>query len=409
MNDMTICVSLPDPDLTGFSSLATPVYRATTIVFPNAEAFLNRHSRGLSAYSYGLYGTPTSRVLEEQIATLEHGTGACVVPSGMAAASVTMLALLDPGARLLIPDTVYGPVRTFADSFLVRMGVEVVYYDPTLGGGVSHLVNSATKLIWVESPGSGTFEIQDVAAIAEVAKRVGALVACDNSWATPLLFRPLNVGADIVIEAISKYIAGHSDVLLGSISTNDKSLLAQIVTMSRVLGLGVSPEDCALASRGLQTLAVRLRQIGSAALELAIWLQQCPAVARVLHPALPESPGHDVWLRDFKGSSGVFGVLLKGEVADQMTVALSQLKHFRLGASFGGVNSLIAITDLTAQRTVRPWNDRGPLLRLSVGLEDPADLREDLVGFFNALVESDVSKDDPSRSIGAHHQVSKHA
>ncbi|MDJ1158666.1 cystathionine beta-lyase [Chelatococcus sp. SYSU_G07232] len=385
MRDATRCVQAPAIDADGFASLTVPVQRASTITFPDAPSFARRHERGHDGYTYGLYGTPTTRALEAQIAMLEGAAGVALTPSGQAAVTTTMLALLKPGDHLLIPDSVYPPVRAFADGFLAALGVRTTYYDPLIGAGITAFIEAATRLVWVESPGSGTFEVQDVPAIVAAAHARGLLVACDNSWATPLLFRPLAAGADLSILAVTKYLSGHSDLLMGSIAAPDKALLHRVKDTTRILGLGVSPDDCSLALRGLQTLAVRLRHVGAAAIDLALWLERQRDVERVLHPALPGCPGHPVWERDFKGASGVFAVVLAPAVTPRLDAALGRLDIFRIGASWGGTHSLIAPMDVSGQRTVVPWTERGPLLRLSIGLEDPEDLKADLARFLAAL------------------------
>ncbi|HZH10833.1 MAG TPA: cystathionine beta-lyase [Microvirga sp.] len=385
MNEATLCVHVPPVSREGFESLTVPIERASTIVFPTAEAFHNRHKNGPQSYSYGLYGTPTARTLEAQISALAGASGTVLAPSGQAAAAAVLLGLLRPGDHLLLPDTVYGPVRTLADGFLTTIGVSATYYDPLSGQEISRHFTQATRLVWVESPGSGTFEVQDVPAIVAAAHAHGALVACDNTWATPLLFRPLAVGADISVEAISKHMGGHSDLLLGSVSARDEAILGFIRNLVRSFGLGVSPDDCSLALRGLQTLSVRLRHQGAAGLSVARWMNGQPCVARVWHPALPSAPGHEIWRRDFSGAAGVFSVSLRPECSGRLDAALGGLKLFRIGASWGGTNSLVAPVDLSGQRTATRWDKEAPLLRFSIGLEDEADIMTDLAGFFAAL------------------------
>jgi cystathionine beta-lyase len=373
----------------GYASLTVPVERASTIVFPTAEAFHNRHRNGPQSYSYGLYGTPTARALEAQVSALAGGTGTVLAPSGQAAATAVLLALLHPGDHVLLPDTVYGPVRSLTDGFLKLIGISASYYDPMVGSAIDRHFTDATRLVWVESPGSGTFEVQDVPAIVAAAHSRGALVACDNTWATPLLFRPLAVGADVSIEAISKHMGGHSDLLLGCISAIDEHILSRIRSLVRGFGIGVSPDDCSLALRGLQTLSVRIRHQGNAGLALARWMAEQPNVERVLHPGLPSSPGHKIWLRDFSGAAGVFSVSLHPDCSGRIDQALGRLTLFKIGASWGGAHSLVAPVDLSGQRTVTYWDYSAPVLRFSIGLEDEADLKQDLAGFFAALSASE--------------------
>jgi cysteine-S-conjugate beta-lyase len=385
MQEATRCVHVPAVDREGFASLTVPVERASTIVFPTAEAFHNRHRNGPQSYSYGLYGTPTARALEGQLTSLSGGAGTVLVPSGQAAAMATLLALLQPGDHLLLPDTVYAPVRSLADGYLKQIGIEASYCDPMISEEIGRHLRQTTRLVWVESPGSGTFEVQDVPAIVKVAKDRGILVACDNTWATPLLFNPLAVGADVSIEAVSKHMGGHSDLLLGSVTANEEAVLGRIRTLVRGFGLGVSPDDCFLALRGLQTLSVRLRHQGQAGIRLARWMSEQAGVERVWHPALPGSPGHEIWARDFAGAAGVFSVSLSSRFSERLDHALGALRLFQIGASWGGAHSLAAPVDLTGQRTVTRPDVTGPLLRFSIGLEDEADLKDDLAGFFAAL------------------------
>lgn len=377
MREMTKCLHGNPVSVKGFASLTTPVYRASTIVFNDIDAYARRHESGGQGYSYGLYGTPTTRALEEKISVLHDGKHTLLVPSGQAAVAVAMLAVLSPGDHVLIPDTVYPPVRSFAADMLHKAGINVEFYDPMIGRDIGGLLGDRTRLIWVESPGSTTMEIQDLPAIVEVAHNRGVLVGCDNTWATPLLFKPLAHGADIVIEAITKYVGGHSDLLMGSITVNDSDLHKRIKSTNGLLGLGVSPEDCYLALRGLETMAVRLAHSGSVALDLAKWLTRSPTVTTVLHPALPSCPGHEIWKRDFSGSSGVFTVVFAPQYQEALYQAWDHLRFFALGASWGGTRSLAVPMDLTGARTVTT-PPSGLLVRISVGLEDPDDLRSDL-------------------------------
>jgi cystathionine beta-lyase len=378
MHDLTRCVVHPAVAQDGFASLAVPTYRASTIVYPDAKSFAERSRRGPDGYTYGLHGTPTTRTLEAQLTLLHGGVRTVLVPSGQAAMSVVMLSILQPGDRVLIPDTVYPPVRSFCADYLVPRGIAYGVYDPMIGAGIAALIDDRTRLVWVESPGSATMEIQDVPAIVEAAKAGGVLVGCDNTWASPLLFKPLKHGADFAAEALTKYVGGHSDLLMGSITVADLALRKRLKDTLRMLGIGVSPDEAALALRGIETMGVRLAHVGRVAEDFARRLQDCPAVAQVLHPALPSCPGHAFWKRDFRGSSGVFSVVLKPRPGGCLTTALSALEVFAIGASWGGTRSLIAPMAIAADRTVVPWDDTGTLLRISVGLEDPDDLWNDL-------------------------------
>ncbi|MBR0644656.1 cystathionine beta-lyase [Plastoroseomonas hellenica] len=385
MRDLSRCVHHPAVSQDGFASLAVPTYRASTIVFPDAVAYANRRYRGPDGYSYGLHGTPTTRTLEAQLSALHGAERTVLLPSGQAAITVIFLSVLLPGDKVLIPDTAYPPVRGFCTNYMKPRGVDCVVYDPMIGADITALIDARTKLVWLESPGSTTMEVQDMRAIADAAHASGALVGCDNTWATPLLFKPLDHGADFVMEALTKYVGGHSDLLLGSISIRDLDLRQRLKDTMRMIGIGVSPDDAALALRGLETMGVRLAHMGRTALEIAREVQDLPAVERVLHPALPGCPGHDFWKRDFAGASGVFSTVLKPETEPALEAALSAMRIFAIGASWGGTRSLIAPMSVKADRSVVPWTEDGTILRISIGLEDPEDLRADLMALFKAL------------------------
>ncbi|MGJ4962239.1 trans-sulfuration enzyme family protein [Bradyrhizobium sp. HKCCYLRH3061] len=388
MHDLTRCVQHPAVSHDGFKSLAVPTHRASTIVYDEPQDFARRAERGLDGYTYGLHGTPTTRTLEAQISALHGGERTVLVPSGQAAVAITMLAVLKPGDKVLIPDHVYPPVRHLCANYLAARGISHEVYDPLVGGGISDLIDASTKLIWLESPGSGTMEVQDVPAIARAAKVRGVLTGCDNTWASPLLFKPLAHGVDFAVEALTKYVGGHSDLLLGSITVKNLSLRKALKDVLGVLGVGVSPDEAALALRGIETMGVRMAHSGRVAREFAERLQQSPAVARVLHPALPSCPGHEIFARDFKAASTVFSVVIRPEFTARIYPALGHLSLFAIGASWGGTHSLIAPMDVTADRTVHAWNAAEGLVRLSIGLEEPGDLWEDLSRFLDALETS---------------------
>ncbi|MGY4308713.1 cystathionine beta-lyase [Bradyrhizobium sp. USDA 4369] len=385
MHDLTRCVQHPAVSHDGFSSLAVPTYRASTIVYGDPQAFVHRAERGLDGYTYGLHGTPTTRTLEAQLTALHGGERTVLVPSGQAAVAATMLAVLKPGDKVLIPDHVYPPVRSLCEDYLASRGISHAVYDPLIGAGIADLIDASTKLIWLESPGSGTMEVQDVAAIAAVAKARGVLTGCDNTWASPLLFKPLAHGVDFAIEALTKYVGGHSDLLLGSITVKDLALRNALKQVLGVLGIGVSPDEAALALRGIETMGVRIAHSGRVARDFAERLQSVPAVARVLHPALPSCPGHEIFARDYIGASAVFSIVIRPEFTARIPVALGHLRLFAIGASWGGTHSLIAPMDVAAGRTVRPWNPAEGLVRLSIGLEEPNELWQDLAHFLAAL------------------------
>ncbi len=385
MHDLTQCVHHPRVSTEGYESLAVPTYRASTIVYPDAKSFSNRSGRGFDGYTYGLHGTPTTRTLEAQLTLLHGGVRTALVPSGQAAAAMILLTFLMPGDRVLIPDNVYGPVRYFCNDYLKPRGIDHGVYDPMIGAGITGEIDARTKLVWIESPGSATMEVQDVPAIIAAAKSAGALVACDNTWASPLLFKPLAHGADFAVEALTKHIGGHSDLLLGSITFADIALRQQVKLVLRDMGIGVSPDEVALALRGIETMGVRLRHVGRVSERFAADLQSHPVVERVLHPALPSCPGHAFWKRDMAGSSGVFSLVLKPGAEANLERAMTELQIFAIGASWGGTRSLVATTAVKAERTVNPWTSEGTVLRVCIGLEDESDLWTDLTAMLGKL------------------------
>lgn len=385
MHDLTRCVHHPAVSEEGYASLAVPTHRASTIVYPDAASFAARKYRGFDGYSYGLHGTPTTRTLEAQLSQLHGGVRTVLVPSGQAAVTIVMLSILLPGDKVLIPDHVYPPVRSFCEEYLKPRGIGYGVYDPLIGAGIADLIDANTKLVWIESPGSGTMEVQDVPAIARAARSKGALVGCDNTWATPLLFKPLAHGADFACEALTKYVGGHSDLLLGSVTVADLSLRQKLKETLRALGIGVSPDECQLALRGIETMGLRLAHMGKVSEDFARRLTRSPAVETVLHPALPSCPGHESWKRDMGRSSGVFSIVLKPVADAELEATLSALRIFAIGASWGGTRSLIAPMGLAGDRTVNPWTHRGTVLRISIGLEDPDDLWSDLDALLVAL------------------------
>ena len=309
MRDATRCTTPPAVELSEFASLTVPTYRASTIVFDDAGSYAERGLRDLDSYTYGLYGTPTTRTLEAQITALENGCRSVIVPSGQAGASIIFLSVLLPGDTVLIPDNVYPPVRDLCTGYLERRGILHKVYRAD-GKGIDDLLDPSVKLIWAESPGSTTMELQDLRAIAALGRKHGILTGADNTWATPLHLKPLDFGIDFSMQALSKYAGGHSDLLLGSICVNDMALRAKLRDTMQVLGIGVAPDEVSLALRGIETMAVRLAHVGRTSLSLATELASREDVASVLHPALPDFPQHDLWSRDFAGASGVFSVVL---------------------------------------------------------------------------------------------------
>lgn len=352
-----------------------PVWRGSTVLFPSLRSLLSKDQD----YNYGRHGTPTTRALESLLKELDGplAHGVHLTPSGLSAVTTAVLSVMRPNDHLLVVDSVYQPMRAFCDTVLARMGVEVTYFDPRLSSGIRNLLRPQTKAVYLETPGSQTFEMQDVQAIAEEAHRVGAFVIADNTWATPLFFRPLEHGVDIAIQAATKYIVGHSDALMGVIAANSRAWTA-VHDMHSALGLSVSPDDAYLALRGLRTLELRLKQHERNALTVADWLEKQPAVAQVLHPGLPSHPDHALWRRDFSGSSGVFGVVLRPSPFPCAEALFDGLQLFGMGFSFGGYESLATYVTTEGLRTATPWSDKGHLIRLQIGLEDPEDLIADL-------------------------------
>ena len=359
-----------------YRSLATPVYRGSTVVFDNQESVRDGWQQEKHGYSYGLYGTPTSLELAARITHLEGAHNSFIVPGGQAAIALVYMAYCRAGSHALVPFSAYGPNKEMAEGILRNFGIEVEAYDPLIGGGISSLIRDNTSLIWCESPGSVTMEVQDVPAIVLAAHERGVAVALDNTYAAGVMFDAFYHGVDVSIQALTKYIGGHSDLLLGSVSVRDESAYEMFGPVYRQLGLAVSPDDCSLALRGLQTLAVRLGQLETSTLEVAYWLAENPHIAAVYHPALPSCPGHGHWKRDFTGSASVFSFLLKDHCsAQQAQDFLNRLQIFKIGLSWGGVNSLAVVyPDLD-----RPGQDfGGRLVRLNIGLEAPSDLIADL-------------------------------
>ena len=349
-----------------------PVVHASTVLFPNAEAMASPSQK----YTYGTHGTTTTDALCAAIDALEGSAATILLPSGLAAVTVPLLAFLKSGDHALIVDSVYFPTRRFANGMLKRLGVSVDYYDPATGGGIAALMKPQTKVVFTESPGSNTFEMQDIPAIAAAAHAHGAIVMMDNTWATPLFFKPLDHGVDISIHAATKYPSGHSDVLMGTVSANARCA-AQLKQANMELGLCVGGDDAYQILRGLRTMGVRLQRHQDSALKLAQWLETDPRVAQVLHPALPSFPGHDLWKRDFCGSSGIFSIVLKDKSSRAAFAFLDALKIFGLGYSWGGYESL-AVHVSIADRTIAKGNHAGPIMRLQIGLEDVEDLKTDI-------------------------------
>ena len=371
-----------DKDLTG-PFVNPPVVHASTVLFDSVDDMLGRRQR----YSYGRRGTPTIEALSGAVSELEGAAGTVICPSGLSAVATALLASVSAGDAILMADCVYAPSRHFADGVLKRLGVETVYFDPTIGAGIEALLGPRTRAVYLESPGSLTFEMQDIPAIVAIAHAHAAIVIADNTWATPLYFKPLAHGADLSLQAATKYLGGHSDVMLGTVSANAERWPSLYET-HHSLGLCAGPDDIYLTLRGMRTLAVRLdRQMGSA-IEVATWLTRRPEVARVLHPALPGDPGHQLWQRDMSGASGLFGCVLAGWSEAEAKRFIDGLRLFGIGASWGGYESLAILARLNRARTATTPPPQGPLIRLHIGLEDPKDLIADLARSFAAVAAS---------------------
>lgn len=363
-----------------------PVVRGSTVLHSSCadRADAGKH-RFDQAMVYGLLGTPTHHALEDVIAEIEGGTRCQLVSSGLAACTVALLAFLSAGDHCLVPDSVYNPTRHFCDSMLARLGIETTYYMPTIDAdGLEALMRANTKVLFVESPGSHTFEVQDVPALAVVARARGAKVLMDNTWGIHF-FQPFHHGVDVSIQALTKYVGGHSDVLLGSITTASDEDWERVRSTATTLGQYASSDDCWLALRGARTLAVRLQHQMESGLRVARWLEARPEVLKVLHPALPGAPGHEIWKRDFSGACSLFGVVFRPEITpESMTAMIDGLELFGIGASWGGYESLALPTTGTIRRTLDPGLG-GPAARFHIGLEDPADLIADLERAFGLL------------------------
>jgi cystathionine beta-lyase len=367
-----------------FGFVNTPIYRGSTVLKPTVKELNDRHH---ARFVYGTMGSPTTEALEKAWTELSGAAGTVLVPSGLAAVTIAFMAFLKAGDHFLVPDSVYRPARNFCDTVLKRMGVETTYYDPLLGKDIAKLMRPNTAAIHTEAPGSQTFEMQDIPAIAEVAHARGAIVMMDNTWATPLLFPPHERGVDVAIEAGTKYLGGHSDILLGMISANERCW-KRLKDTFIAFGCCPSPEDVWLGLRGLRTMELRLRTQEKKTLEMARWLQKRPEVLRVLHPALPDDPGHAIWKRDFKGSSSLFSIVLKPVPHEAVEAMLNGMSLFGMGFSWGGYESLAVPFDCSDYRTATTFNPGGPCIRLQIGLETNRDLKADLAAGFRRLTKA---------------------
>lgn len=365
-----------------FGFVNPPVYHASTVLYPTAEDQVAHRSR----YQYGRRGTPTTEALEAALRDIEgdNCAGVVLLPSGLAAIATALIAVAGAGDHILITDSVYRPTRNFCDGLFKRMGVETTYYDPLIGADIAKLFKPNTRAVFVEAPGSQSFEMQDIPAIAKVAHDKGALVMMDNTWATPLYFKAFDKGVDISIQAGTKYIGGHSDIMFGCVSANAKAFPA-LKNAHGLMGQCVGPDDVFLALRGLRTMAVRLKQHNQSGMTVARWLEARPEVARVMHPGLESDPGHAIWKRDFTGASGLFSIELRPMNEKAVYAFMNELALFGMGFSWGGFESLVIIFDCAEYRTATKWAPSGPTLRFHIGLEDPGDLIADLEGGFKAM------------------------
>lgn len=387
MKDETKLVVAGRSPETNFGIVNVPVYHASTVLYSSLADLKQKHkerSDGKQVVTYGRAGTPTTWSLENAVAELEGGYRSQVFPSGLAACAHAIQAFVKTGDHILVTDSVYNPTRQFCENVLKKFGVETTYYDPLIGAGISELIRPNTRIVFTESPGSQTFEMQDIPAIADIAHKAGAIVIMDNTWASPLFYKPFEHGVDVAIQAGTKYIVGHSDVMIGTVTTT-KELWPQLSNYSFMMGQTAGPDDVYLAQRGLRTLSVRLKQHMANGIKVAEWLKGRPEVHSVLHPALPDHPGHDLWKRDFLGASGLFSFRLNAVSETAIAAFMDDLELFGMGYSWGGYESLIILADPSNYRTATTWDNTNPLIRLHIGLEDTDDLIADLSTGFDRL------------------------
>jgi cystathionine beta-lyase len=365
-------VSVPQ----GFRSLAAPTFRGSTTILQSAADVTDHWDQSKTPYRYGLYGTPTTLELGARIAELEGGEHCLITPGGQAAIALIYLSFASAGGHVLVPDSVYGPSRELANHLLARMDIEAEYYDPSAGSAIERLCRDNTQLIWCESPGSITMDIQDIGAITRIARSRRIVTALDNTYSAGVLFDAFSQGVDVTMQALTKYVGGHSDLLLGSVTVREDALYRKVADVHQLLGMSASPDDCTLALRGLQTLAVRLEQLEISTLEVARFLSEQPEIERVMHPALPSCAGHELWKRDFNGSASVFSVLFRDNVSRESIIRfIDELKLFKLGFSWGGVTSLVMRYEQIERTTPLPARR---IVRFNVGLEAANDLIADL-------------------------------
>ncbi|MFQ5973296.1 MAG: cystathionine beta-lyase [Alphaproteobacteria bacterium] len=385
MKDDTLIVTEGRDPKSNFGVVNPPVYHASTIIFPTLDALEESLSKPWEGVHYGRQGTPTTFALHDAMAALEGGARGIATSSGLAAASAALTAFVEAGDHVLVTDSVYGPTRRFCERMLRKFGVEVTFYDPLIGSDIARLLRTDTRVVFTESPGSLTFEVQDIPAIAAAAHAAGAVVINDNTWATPLYFKSFQHGVDVSVHAATKYIVGHADAMLGVIVTTEETYVP-VKTAAALNGHCAGPDDVYLGLRGFRTLSVRLARHQESARRIAEWLTGRREVARVLYPALPDDPGHAIWKRDFLGASGLLGFILDRPYRREALAAmLDGMKLFAMGESWGGYESLLLPRNPTPLRTATSWSPPGPLLRAHVGLEDPDDLIADLEAGFARL------------------------
>jgi cystathionine beta-lyase len=368
----------------GFDAFPAAIHHASTVLFKDVASMRSGDWKRKNAYTYGLHGTPTTFTLEARLAEIEGGSHCLLAPSGLAAISMIDFALLKSGDDVLLPDNVYNPNRELGRWLSSDFGISARYYDPLVGAGIAELIQPNTKLVWAEAPGSVSMEVPDLPAICQAAHEKGVLVALDNTWSAGLALRAFDLGVDIVMQALTKYQSGGSDVLMGAVITRDRAIHDRIALAHMRLGMGVSADDTYLVLRGLPTMKLRFDAHDAGARKVAIWLKARPEITKVLHPAFEDCPGHATWRRDFSGAGGLFSVLFDARYAEQQTDRfVDALELFGLGYSWGGANSLVMPYRIQAMR--RDWQDGGVLVRFNIGLEDPADLIADLERAFARL------------------------
>lgn len=368
----------------GFAAFPTAVHHASTVLFSNVAAMRSRNWQDKSAYTYGLHGTPTTFTLEARLAAIEDGKYCLLAPSGLAAIALIDFALLKSGDDVLIPDNVYNPNRELANWLAQNYGITTRFYDPLIGAGIGELIQPNTRLLWTEAPGSVSMEVPDIPALCKAVHEKGVLVAIDNTWSAGLAFRAFEHGVDIVMQALTKYQSGGSDVLMGAVITRDKAISCKLEMAHMRLGFGVGADDAYLVLRSLTTLQLRFQAHDAAARKVADWLKLQPEIVKVLHPALSDCLGHEIWQRDFTGAGGLFSVIFDDRFSEQQTDRfVDSLKLFKIGFSWGGANSLCVPYRIQAMR--RNWTEQGQLIRFNIGLEDPADLIADIKQAFSML------------------------